>query len=90
MAHATRRTLKDGTVRFYARYLGTDGAYHEQGGFTSRRDAEKAAAKLEVDAGRGEWASPANARATFAGYVKQMYWPSTAHLEVSTRAAYRY
>lgn len=90
MAHATRRTLKDGTVRFYARYLGTDGAYHEQGGFKSRRDAEKAAAKLEVDAGRGEWASPTTSRATFADYVEKWYWPTTAHLEVSTRAAYRY
>lgn len=90
MAYIRERRLKDGTIRFYARYLGTDGSYHEQGGFSSRRDAEKAAARLEVDAGRGEWASPAASRATFADYVEKWYWPTTAHLEVSTRAAYRY
>ena len=89
MAFATRRTLKDGSVRWYAKYLGADGKYHEEGGFASKREAEKTAAKREIDATRGEWASPVAGRLSFADYVEQHYWPTAAHLEVSTRAAYR-
>ena len=90
MAYARKRVGKDGTTYFYARYLGADGKYHEEGGYRSRRAAEKAAALREVDAGRGTWASPAAGRVSFASYVEEQYWPTTAHLEVSTRAAYRY
>jgi integrase len=90
MAYATRRVLKDGSIRWYAKYLGADGKYHEEGGFTSKREAEKTAAKREIDATRGVWASPLAGRLCFADYVEQYYWPTAAHLEVSTRAAYRY
>ena len=90
MAHATRRTLKDGSVRFYARYLGADGRYHEEGGFKSEKEAVKVAAQREVEAARGDWASPMAGRTTFADYVATHYWPTTQHLEVSTRTAYRY
>ena len=90
MGYATRRTLKDGSVRFYAKYLGADGKYHEEGGYTSKREAEKAAARLEVDASRGDWTAPTSGRMSFASYVETYYWPTAAHLEVSTRAAYRY
>lgn len=90
MAYVRKRAQKDGTVRYYARYLGPDGRQHEQGGFLSRREADKAAAALEIDAGRGEWTSPLAARTLFAEYIETSYWPTTEHLEVSTRAAYRY
>ena len=90
MAYVRQRRQKDGAVRFYARYLGADGRYHEEGGFPSRREAEKVAARREVDAQRGDWASPTAGRVTFADYVTTNYWPTTAHLEISTRAAYRY
>jgi integrase len=90
VAYATRRTLKDGSIRWYAKYLGADGKYHEEGGFPSKREADKTAAKRENDATRGEWASPIAGRLCFADYVEQYYWPTAAHLEVSTRAAYRY
>jgi integrase len=90
MAYARKRVGKDGTTYFYARYLGADGKYHEEGGYRSRRAAEKAAALREVDATRGTWSSPAAGRTSFATYVEEQYWPTTAHLEVSTRAAYRY
>lgn len=49
-----------------------------------------AAGKREVDATRGDWASPAASRITIKSYVEDNYWPTAAHLEVSTRAAYRY
>jgi integrase len=90
LAYVREYQLKDGTRRFTARYLGADGKYHEERGFTSRREADKAAGKREVDATRGDWASPAASRTTFKSYVEDNYWPTTAHLEVSTRAAYQY
>jgi integrase len=90
MAHATRRKLKDGTIRWYARYLGADGKHHEQGGYSSERAADRAAHQLESDATRGVWASPARSKMTFAQYVETYYWPTTAHLELSTRTGYRY
>jgi integrase len=90
MGYATRRTLKDGSVRFYAKYLGADGKYHEEGGYASKKQAEKAATRLEVDASRGDWTAPASGRMSFSSYLETYYWPTAAHLEVSTRAAYRY
>ena len=35
MAYVRKKTRKDGTVRWYARYLGADGRYHEEGGYPS-------------------------------------------------------
>ena len=90
MAYVRKRKQKDGTVRFYARYLGADGKYHEEGGFTSRREAANVEDKREVDATRGDWTSPVAGRLSFREYVEEHYWPTAAHLEVSTRAAYRY
>ena len=89
MAYARKKTLKNGSVRWYAAYLGADGRYHEQGGFRSERDAERAAGRLERDSERGDFSSPVNGRMPFDRYVEQLYWPTTAHLEVSTRASYR-
>jgi integrase len=90
MAYVRKRQQKDGTVRFYARYLGADGKYHEEGGFASRREADKVGSQREIDATRGDWTSPVAGRLLFTEYVEDYYWPTTAHLEVSTRAAYRY
>jgi hypothetical protein len=45
VAYARKKTLKDGTIRWYARYLGADGRYHEEGGYPSKLAAAKAAAK---------------------------------------------
>ena len=90
MAYSRKKTLKDGSVRFYAAYLGADGRYHEEGGFPSNWEADRVAARREVDAGRGDWTSPAAGRISFSDYLTRYYWPTTAHLEVSTRAAYRY
>ena len=90
MSYTRAKTLKDGTVRHYAAYLGADGRYHEEGGFKTEKQAAKKAAQLELDASRGDWASPIAGRTTFADYVATSYWPTTAHLEVSTRTAYGY
>jgi hypothetical protein len=59
------------------------GLHLAPGGRQSRR-------QREVDATRGDWASPAASRITFKSYVEDNYWPTAAHLQVSTRPAYRY
>ena len=89
MAYIRRRKQKDGTTRFYARYLGADGKYHEEGGYRSRREAERAGVKREQDAVRGEWWAPANGRMSFKDYIESHYWPTTVHLELTTRQGYR-
>ncbi len=45
-------------MRHYAAYLSSDGHYHEEGGFKTEKEAAKKAAQLELDASRGDWASP--------------------------------
>ncbi len=80
MSYTRAKSLKDGTVRHYAAYLGADGRYHEEGGFKTEKEAAKKAAQLELDASRGDWASPIAGRTTFADYVAISYWPTTAHL----------
>jgi integrase len=90
MSYTRPKTLKNGSVRYYAAYLGADGRYHEEGGFKTEKEAAKVAAQRELEAARGDWASPMAGRTTFADYVTTYYWPTTEHLEVSTRTAYRY
>src|SRR5687768_13730909 len=89
MAYAQKKVLRNGTERWYARYLGDDGKYHVEGGFPNERQARQVAHQREEEARRGEWVDPRNARMTFKKFVDEHYWPTTAHLEVSTRAAYR-
>jgi integrase len=89
VAYAQRKTLKNGTVRWYARYLGDDGKYHVEGGFPNEREALRIANQREEEARRGEWVDPRNARMTFTKFVDDHYWPTAKHLEVSTKAAYR-
>jgi hypothetical protein len=80
VAYVREYRLKDGSRRFAARCLGADGKYHEEWGFTSRREAGRAAGKREVDAARGDWASSAASRITFKSYAEDDYWPTAAHL----------
>ncbi len=90
MSYTRTKTIKNGSVRHYAVYLGADGRYHEEGGYKTEKEAAKIAAQRELEAARGDWASPMAGRTTFADYVATYYWPTTEHLEVSTRTAYRY
>ena len=90
MAYAERKRLKDGKIVYYAVYLGPDGRRRTENSYSSKRDAEKAADKLERLAVEGRWVDPRNSRMTFRQYVDTYYWPTTQHLEVSTRAGYRY
>ncbi len=89
MAHAKRKTLKDGSTRYYARYLGSDGKWHEEGGYPTKREAQKVAHQREVEAERGEWVAPDASKMTFKRFIDESYWPAAQRLEVTTRAAYR-
>ena len=90
MAYGERKKLKDGTTVFYAVYLGPDGRRRTEGSYSSKRDAEKAADRLEQESVEGRWVDPRTSRMTFRQYVDTYYWPTTQHLEVSTRSGYRY
>lgn len=89
LAHAKRKTLKDGSTRYYARYLGSDGKWHEEGGFNTEREAKKVAHQREVEAERGEWVAPTSSKVTFTRFIEEAYWPAAQRLEATTRAAYR-
>jgi hypothetical protein len=41
VAYVRKKTLKDGSIRWYARYLGTDERYHEEGGYSSKLAAAR-------------------------------------------------
>jgi integrase len=90
VAYAEKKTLRGGKVVYYAVYTGPDGRRRTAGSFPSKREAEKAADAQEKTISHGNWVDPTESKMTFRDYVDTYYWPTTAHLEVSTRAAYRY
>ncbi|MBE7188189.1 site-specific integrase [Jatrophihabitans endophyticus] len=89
MAFAQLRTTSAGTPRWYAIYFTVDGRQRSGGGFSTRRDAERAAVKLEERAAAGTLADAARGKLTFADYVEKFYWPAAQHLEPTTLGAYR-
>src|SRR3954452_6843580 len=90
MAYAERKKLRDGKTVFYAVYLGPDGRRRTEGSYPSKRDAEKAADRLEQESVEGRWVDPRTSRMTFRQYVDTYYWPTPQPREVSPRAGYRY
>jgi len=89
MAYAQRRVTSSGAVRWYATYFTPDGRQMAGGGFPTKRDAERAADKLQTDAEGGVVADRSRRKITFADYVANYYWPAAQHLEPTTLAAYR-
>ena len=89
IAHARRKTLKDGQTRWYAVYVAPTGKRAEEGGFTTKREAERVAHKRANEIERGEFIDASMRSLTFSTYVERYYWPATQHLEPTTRAAYR-
>jgi len=89
MAYAQHRTTSAGTSRWYAIYYTPDGVQRSGGGFSTKRDAERAANKLEQQAAVGTLADASRGKLTFAGYVERYYWPAAQHLEPTTLAGYR-
>lgn len=89
IAHAESRTLKNGTRRWYAIYLAPDGRRTSEGGFDTKREAQRLAHRRSLEIEGGTFVDPALARMTFREYVEGYYWPAARHLEPTTRAAYR-
>jgi integrase len=89
MAYAQRRVTSSGAVRWYATYFTPDGRQLSGGGFATKRDAERAADRLEKDAEGGIVMDRSRRKITFAGYVERFYWPAAQHLEPTTLATYQ-
>lgn len=89
MAYAQQRMTSAGTSRWYAIYFLPDGRQRSGGGFSAKRDAERAAIKLEQRAAAGSLADSSRGKLTFAEYVDRYYWPAAQHLEPTTLAGYR-
>ena len=89
MAYAQQRMTSAGISRWYAIYFTPDGRQRSGGGFSTRRDAERAAIKLEQQAAAGTLADSSRGKLTFGAYVEKYYWPAAQHLEPTTLAAYR-
>jgi integrase len=89
VAFAQRRVTSSGAVRWYATYFTPDGRQMVGGGYSTKRDAERAADRLEKDAEGGVVADSGRRKITFAGYVERFYWPAAQNLEPTTLAAYQ-
>jgi integrase len=89
MAYAQQRMTSSGTSRWYAIYFTPDGRQRSGGGFSTKRDAERSAIKLEQQAAAGTLADASRGKLAFAAYVERYYWPAAQHLEPTTLAAYR-
>lgn len=89
MAYAQKRVTSSGSVRWYASYFMPDGGQRVQGGFTTKRDAEREAHKLENEAAHGLTLDRRRSKISFRDYVDNYYWPAAQHLEPTTRAAYQ-
>lgn len=89
MAFAQQRITSAGTSRWYAMYFTPDGRQRSGGGFANKREAERAAIKLEQRAAAGTLADASRSRLTFSDYVEKYYWPAAQHLEPTTLAGYR-
>ena len=48
MSYTRAKTLKNGSVKHWAVYLGADGRYHEQGGFFSKKPVGLRLAAIEA------------------------------------------
>jgi integrase len=64
MATVERYETKSGTTRYRVRYRTPDNRQTDKRGFTTKRDAERFAASVEVSKLRGEYVAPSSARLT--------------------------
>ncbi len=87
MAWARVREAADGSSHFTGYYRSPDGATKSAGTFASKREALRAARRLEHKVSDGTWIDPALGAVTFRSYVEDVWFPSR-HLELSTRQAY--
>ncbi len=89
MAWVSKRKASDGSARYLANYRDPTGAKRSAGTFRSRPDAERAGHAAEIRIGEGAWVDRTAGKIRFADYVEKSWWPNLAHLELTTKAAYR-
>ncbi len=89
MAWVSKRKASDGSARYLANYRDPAGAKRSTGTFRSRPDAERAGHAAEIRIGEGAWVDRTAGKIRFSDYVEQSWWPNLAHLELTTKAAYR-
>jgi integrase len=69
MASIERRRRRDGTYRYDVRFRSPSGEHRKQT-FATRKEAEAAARRVEVEKDRGVWVDPRCGRITFGEWVK--------------------
>ncbi len=89
MAWVSKRKASDGSPRYLANYRDPTGAKRSAGTFRSRPDAERAGHAAEIRIGEGAWVDRTAGKIRFTDYVETSWWPPLAHLELTTKAAYR-
>ncbi len=89
MAWVSKRKASDGSARYLANYRDPTGAKRSAGTFRSRPDAERAGHAAEIRIGEGAWVDRTAGKIRFTDYVEKSWWPNLAHLELTTKAAYR-
>ncbi len=89
MAWVSKRKASDGSARYLANYRDPTGAKRSAGTFRSRPDAERAGHAAEIRIGEGAWVDRTAGKIRFIDYVEKSWWPNLAHLELTTKAAYR-
>ncbi len=89
MGFAKERTGKDGKPRYTAVYVDLRGSERSAGTFSSRKAADRAWQKAEVDLRQGRVSDPRRGRQTFRRYVEERWLPNHM-LEPTTREKYTY
>jgi hypothetical protein len=89
MAWVSKREAADGSARYLANYRDPTGSKRSAGTFRSRPDAERAGHAAEIRIGEGAWVDRTAGKIRFTDYVEKSWWPHLAHLELTTKAAYR-
>ncbi len=89
MAWVSKRKASDGSSRYLANYRDPTGAKRSAGTFRNRPDAERAGHAAEIRIGEGAWVDRTVGKIRFTDYAENSWWPNLAHLELTTKAAYR-
>jgi len=88
MSWVVERRAREVKARFTAAYRDPYGRIRSAGTFATRREAVRAADRLDDAVSAGTWIDPAAGRITFRQYAEDVWLPAR-HVEVTTRAGYK-
>jgi integrase len=89
MGWVEKRTGRDGRPRYIAKYRDLRGRKQSAGTFASKREANAAWQRAEVQVAEGQLADPRRGRQTFQRYVEERWLPHHV-MEPTTRENYTY